>query len=134
MNHPFGLMRGIGGCGPGMDKHLRPLSRIIAGYSPQAMKVLYKPFAVIAGIIGAKLGESLFRALWAKLDGDDPPKPTRREATTGKVVAAAALEAAAHSGAKAATTRASARSFHYLTGYWPGDQATADGAKSKQKR
>jgi hypothetical protein len=97
------------------------------------MKLLYKPFAVIAGIIGAKLGESLFRALWAKLDSDDPPKPTRRDATTGKVVAAAALEAAAHSGAKAATRRASARSFHYLTGYWPGDQSEADGAKSKEK-
>ena len=104
-----------------------------AGYSPQAMKLLYKPFGVIAGIIGAKLGERLFRALWAKLDSDEPPKPTRREATTGKVVAAAALEAAAHSGAKAVTARASARSFHYLTGFWPGDEAKANGAKSKEK-
>ena|SRR5947209_15815051 len=95
------------------------------------MKVLYKPFAVVAGIIGAKLGQRLFRAVWAKLDSGEPPEPTRQEASTGKVVAAAALQAAAHSGAKAATTRATARSFHYLTGFWPGDNAQAEkqGAK-----
>ena len=96
------------------------------------MKVLYKPFAVIAGIIGAKIGERLFRALWAQLDSDEPPKPTRREASTGKVFAAAALEAAAHSGAKAVATRASARSFHYLTGFWPGDEDKAQEKKAKQ--
>ena len=98
------------------------------------MKVLYKPFAVIAGIVGAKLGERTFRALWAKLDSDEPPKPTLRETTTGKVVAAAALEAAVHSGAKAATTRATARSFYYLTGFWPGDEAKTAEQKSKEKK
>ncbi|HZO77404.1 MAG TPA: DUF4235 domain-containing protein [Solirubrobacteraceae bacterium] len=98
------------------------------------MKLLYKPFALIAGIVGAKLGERAFRALWAQLDSDEPPKPTLREATTGKVVAAAALEAAVHSGAKAATTRATARSFHYLTGFWPGDEAKPEEQKSKQEK
>ena len=97
------------------------------------MKVLYKPFAVIAGIIGAKLGDRLFRVIWAKLDSGEPPKPTLREATTGKVVAAAALKAAAHSGAKAASTRATARSFHYLTGFWPGDDAKSKEDESKEK-
>ena len=98
------------------------------------MKVLYKPFAVIAGIVGAKLGERAFRALWAQLDSDEPPKPTLRETTTGKAVAAAALEAAVHSGAKAATTRATARSFYYLTGFWPGDEAKTAEQKSKEKK
>jgi Protein of unknown function (DUF4235) len=97
------------------------------------MKVLYKPFALIAGIVGAKFGDRVFRALWAKVDSGEPPKPTLREAPTGKVVAAAALQAAAHSGAKAATTRATARSFHYLTGFWPGDEAKAEEEKSKEK-
>src|SRR5437764_2652888 len=106
-----------------------PLIRTASGYSPPGMKVLYKPFAVVAGIVGAKLGKRLFRALWAKLDSGEPPAPTRREASTGKVVAAAALEAAAHSGAKAATTRATARSFHYLTGFWPGDKPEEEETK-----
>jgi xanthosine utilization system XapX-like protein len=97
------------------------------------MKVLYKPFAVIAGVIGAKIGRRVFQAVWAKLDSDEPPKPTRREASTGKIVAAAALEAAAHSGAKAATTRATARSFHHLTGFWPGEEAKVEKENKKQK-
>jgi hypothetical protein len=84
------------------------------------MKLVYKPFAIIAGAIGGKLGQSVFKALWAKIDSGEPPKPTIEEASLGKIVGAAALEAAAVAGAKAATTRASARSFHYLTGVWPG--------------
>lgn len=95
------------------------------------MKVFYKPLGVIAGVIGAKIGHQLFRAVWAKLDTDEPPDPSHREASTGKVVAAAALEAAAVSGSKAVTTRASAQSFHYLTGFWPGDEAKGEKKKKK---
>jgi hypothetical protein len=95
------------------------------------MKLLYKPFALIAGLIGAKLGQALFKALWARLDSAEPPRPTHREASTGKVVAAAALEAAALSGAKAVTTRASARSFHYLTGFWPGEESAKNAEKKE---
>lgn len=89
------------------------------------MKVIYKPFALVAAVIGAKLGQRLFRALWMKVDGDEPPEATAREASLPKVIGSAALEAAALAGAKAATTRASARSFHYLTGFWPGEEAKA---------
>ncbi len=95
------------------------------------MKLLYKPFAVIAGLVGAKIGQAVFKAVWARLDTAEPPKPTHREASTGKVVAAAALEAAALSAAKAATTRASARSFHYLTGFWPGEKQAEEKEKKK---
>ena len=90
--------------------------------SSNAMKLLYKPFSIIAGAIGGKLGQSVFKALWARIDGGEPPKPTVERASFGKVMAAASLEAAAVSGAKAATERASAHSFHYLTGFWPGDK------------
>ena len=86
------------------------------------MKLIYKPFAVIAALIGRKLGRQLFRAAWKELDGAEPPRPTVREASTAKVVGAAALEAATLAGARAATSRASAQSFHYLTGFWPGDR------------
>lgn len=95
--------------------------------------MLYKPFALIAGVIGAKIGHQLFRVLWSKLDRDDPPEPTRRDASTGKIVAAAALEAATLQGTKAVTTRATARSFHYLTGFWPGEEAKAEKDRKKEK-
>jgi hypothetical protein len=88
------------------------------------MKLLYKPFAIIAGVIGAKLGHSLFRALWSKIDKAEPPEPTAADAPLGKAVGAAALEAATLAGAKAVVSHASARSFHYLTGIWPGGDGT----------
>jgi len=84
------------------------------------MKVLYKPFALIAGVIGAKLGQRAFKAMWAKLDQAEPPNPTTEDASLGKVVGAKALEAATVAGVAAAVDRASARSFQYLTGFWPG--------------
>ncbi len=86
------------------------------------MKILYKPLAIIAGVIAAKVGQSIFRALWSKLDDAEPPAGTTREAPVRKVVGAAALEAATLAGAKAVADRASARSFHYLTGVWPGEE------------
>ena len=84
------------------------------------MKLLYKPFKLVASVIGAKLGQSVFRALWAKLDDAEPPKPTTEDASLPKVVGAKALEAATVAGVAAAVDRASARSFQYLTGIWPG--------------
>jgi predicted DNA-binding transcriptional regulator YafY len=84
------------------------------------MKILYKPFAIIASLIGAKLGRSAFKNVWAKIDASDPPDPTTAEASFTKVVGAAALEAATMAAIGAAVDRASARGFHYLTGIWPG--------------
>jgi hypothetical protein len=84
------------------------------------MKLLYKPFALIAGVIGARIGESAFKAIWSKVDKADPPDPTTESASLAKVVGAKALEAATVAGVAAAVDRASARSFHYLFGIWPG--------------
>ncbi len=84
------------------------------------MKILYKPFAIIASLIAARIGRSVFKRLWSKIDEADPPAPTAPEASLPKVVGAAALEAATLAGIAAAVNRASARLFHYLIGIWPG--------------
>jgi hypothetical protein len=84
------------------------------------MKILYKPFGIIAGIIAARLGRKTFKKVWGRIDAADPPDPTTRETTTAKVVGAAALEAATMAGVAAAVNRMSARFFHHLTGIWPG--------------
>jgi hypothetical protein len=83
------------------------------------VRILYKPFAIVAGLIAARLGRSAFKTMWAKIDPGDPPNPKAEEASMGKVVGAAALEAATMAGVAAAAERASARTFHYLTGFWP---------------
>jgi Protein of unknown function (DUF4235) len=84
------------------------------------VKLLYKPFAMIGAFIAARLGQSVFKALWAKVDTTEPPKPTTEDAGLPKVVGAAALEAATMAGVGAAVENATARFFHYLTGLWPG--------------
>jgi Protein of unknown function (DUF4235) len=84
------------------------------------MKILYKPFALIASLIAARVGKSVFKSLWSKIDRNEPPAPTAPEASLPKVVVAAALKAATMAGVAAAASRASARAFHYLIGIWPG--------------
>ena len=84
------------------------------------MRILYKPFAIIASIVGARLGRRTFRSVWTRLDpGEPPPTATTEEASLTKVVGAAALEAATMAGIEAAVDRMSVRTFHYLTGIWP---------------
>jgi hypothetical protein len=86
------------------------------------LKLLYKPFGLISAVIGAKLGQSVFKQLWAQIERTKPPKPTTDEATTAKVVGAAALEAATLAGVGAIVDRFTARAFHHLTGVWPGER------------
>ena len=87
------------------------------------MKLLYKPFGLIAGLIAARIGRGLFKTLWARVDRRDPPDPTQPEAAMSKVVGAAALEAATMAGVAAAADRVAAQAFHHLTGVWPGKPA-----------
>jgi len=86
------------------------------------MKFLYKPFAIIASVIAARIGHSVFKQIWSQIDDERPPKPTTHDAKVPKVVAAAALEAATLAGVAAVVDRAGARAFEYLTGFWPGDE------------
>ena len=95
------------------------------------MKILYKPFAIIAGVISARVGRSVFRSLWARIDDSEPPSPRAEDASLPKVVGAAVLEAATMAGIAAAVDRATVRSFHYLTGIWPGDKGDKDGKDEK---
>ncbi|HSC03477.1 MAG TPA: DUF4235 domain-containing protein [Solirubrobacteraceae bacterium] len=86
------------------------------------MKILYKPFGIIAGLIGARIATAIFKAVWARIDEEEPPKPTTEDASFPKVVAAAALEAATMASIGAVVDRAGARAFHHLTGFWPGEK------------
>jgi hypothetical protein len=83
------------------------------------LKFLYKPFAIIAGLIAARLGRSVFRGIWSKIDEQPPPVPGTGEAGVAKVVGAQALQGAVMAGVAAAVNRAFANSFHHLIGAWP---------------
>ncbi len=91
------------------------------------MKILYKPFGIIAGIISGKIADNLFKTIWSRFDKEAPPRALTAEASFPKVVGAAALEAATVAAVGAAVDRAGARAFHHLTGIWPGDHREKTG-------
>jgi Protein of unknown function (DUF4235) len=86
------------------------------------IKVLYIPFGLVFGFLGRRAGQQLFGVLWR----DDVPSAKAPEASVGKVVAAAALQAGAFAAAKAAADRAGARTFRHVIGAWP-EQPSAGG-------
>lgn len=85
------------------------------------MKLLYKPFGIIAGIISGWLGKTTFKSLWSKIDNHEPPEATTEETSYPKVIGAAVLKAAVMAGVGVAVERAGAQAFHYFTGIWPGE-------------
>jgi len=84
------------------------------------MRFLYKPFGLVAGIVGAKVGQRTFQSIWRQLDAAAPPEATAGDAPLAKVVAAAALEAATMAAIGAIVDHAAASAFHQLFGAWPG--------------
>lgn len=90
------------------------------------MKLLYKPFGILASAISARIAAAIFKTLWARIDHEDPPKPTTEVATLPKVVSAAVLEAATSAGVGAVVDRAGARAFFHLTGIWPGEHRAGE--------
>jgi hypothetical protein len=86
------------------------------------MKLLYKPFGIIFGILGGLLGKRLFDFVWTKIDDEEPPEATTEEAQWGKIVVAAALEGMIFKATRAVIDRQGARGWYYLTGSWPGEK------------
>jgi pectin methylesterase-like acyl-CoA thioesterase len=86
------------------------------------MKLLYKPFGIVLGILAGLLSKKLFEALWGVLDKEEPPKPTTKEADWTKVIAAAAVQGVTFKVTRAAVDRAGAKGWDHLFGVWPGEK------------
>jgi hypothetical protein len=86
------------------------------------MKLLYKPFGIILGLIAGMAGRKAFDAIWTKIDDEDPPKATTEIASWPKVLIAAAIQGMIFAVVKAAVNRAGAKSYEHLTGVWPGEK------------
>lgn len=90
------------------------------------MKLLYKPFAITAGLLGARAGRRAFSALWSRVSAGPKPTPGAPDSAFTGVVLAAALEGATLGATAAAVEFAAARVFHQLMGAWP-EPANSDG-------
>jgi hypothetical protein len=86
------------------------------------MGLIYKPFAVIIGILGGIVGRKVFETVWAKIDDEEPPGALTEETTWGKLLAAAALEGMIFRVVRYIIERQGAEGFRYLTGIWPGEK------------
>jgi len=86
------------------------------------MKLLYKPFGLIAGIVGGLLARRLFTAVWGAIDDAEPPEAKTERASWPRVLLAATVQGATFSATRAAVDRAGARTFEHLFGVWPGER------------
>jgi hypothetical protein len=88
------------------------------------VKVLYRPFGMLSGIVGGIIAAQVFRQIWTRTtpgDRADPPSALESEYPWWQVLAAAAAQGAVFAVVKAAIDRAGARAFQRWTGEWPGD-------------
>ena len=97
------------------------------------MKLLYKPFGLVMGILGGLLAGKAFKRVW-RLAGrqGDAPKPTDRDRGWSEVVLGAALQGAVFGGVKAVVDRAGASGYERVTGVWPGDEQSKKNEKKKK--
>ena len=86
------------------------------------MKLIYKPFGLILGILAGLVGKRAFDFAWTKLDDEEPPKGTTEAAPWVKVLGAAALQGVIFKVTRVAIDRYGAIGWRYLTGTWPGEK------------
>jgi hypothetical protein len=95
------------------------------GY-PTAMKVLFAPIGIGAGLLAGFVAQKAFDRIWAAIDDEDPPEPDRRGTPVAKLVAALAIEGAVFRIVKGLTDRGVRSGFATLTGRWPGEDPTVE--------
>lgn len=89
------------------------------------MKLIYKPFAIIVGLIAGIVSKKVFERVWEAIADEDPRDPDDRDASWAEVIASAAVAGAVVKVVQALVRRGGAKGFERATGYWPGDDAKA---------
>lgn len=88
------------------------------------MKLLYKPFAIVAALVASLAAGAIFKRLWALLAKEtEMPRALEQQHGWPEVVAAGVLRGAVFGGVKAVVNRAFADQYFRRTGVWPGKTA-----------
>ena len=85
------------------------------------MKIVYKPFAIIVGLLAGILSKKAFEQVWGAIADEDPADPDDRDATWTEVLVSAAIGGAIMKLVQALVRRGGAKGFERATGFWPGD-------------
>jgi hypothetical protein len=88
------------------------------------MKLIYKPFGIVVGMVAGLISSKLFEAVWGVIDEEEPPTATTRDTSWAKVVGSAAVSGMTFSVVRAVVNRGGAKGFEHLTGAWPGPKQT----------
>lgn len=88
------------------------------------MKLLYKPFGIVLGIIAGLISRRLVTVIWGRIDPDneEPPEATTKETTAAKAIGAAVVQSAVFAAVRTGVDRAGAHAFERTTGVWPGEK------------
>ena len=109
-------------CAPATLKWLNR-HRFCAGFLLM-MKLLYKPFAIVAGLVASRAAGAIFQRLWAVVAREtEVPQAMEQQRGWTAVVAAGLLKGAVFGGTKALVDRAFASEYFRRTGVWPGKVA-----------
>jgi len=87
------------------------------------MKFLFLPFSIVAGLIAGSLAKKIFDGIWRLFDDAEAPEPEHREISLVKLILALAIEGAVFRAVRGLVDHSARRSFHRVTGSWPGDEA-----------
>ncbi|WP_079131906.1 DUF4235 domain-containing protein [Streptomyces nanshensis] len=84
------------------------------------VKALYKPFAILSGLLGGMIASALFSKVWkAVAHEDDVPDASDEERAWKQILPAVALKGALAAVVKAVIHRSGATGVRGLTGTWP---------------
>jgi len=92
--------------------------------SSKSAKILYRPWGLVASVVGGLIAGQIFQQVWKRLDpksSDDPPTPLQSEYRLPRILIAALVQGAIFSVMRALINRGGARLFERWTGEWPGD-------------
>ncbi len=85
------------------------------------LKLLYRPVAIVAGIVGGLLSGLIFKRVWKIVGrGSDTPTAMDAERGWGEILLAAGLHGVIYALVKTAVDRGAAEWTRKATGIWPG--------------
>jgi hypothetical protein len=99
------------------------------------IKLMYKPFGIIAGVLGGLLAGIVFKQVWKLIaHEEDAPESDDVQRGWGEVLVAATIQGAIFALVKAAVDRGAAEATLKLTGIWPGKDSAAEAEKEREKQ
>ena len=99
------------------------------------IKLMYKPFSIVAGVLGGIVAGAIFKQTWKLVaHEEDAPESDDVQRGWGEVLVAATVQGAIFALVKAAVDRGAAEATLKLTGIWPGKDSAVEAEKEREKQ